>query len=206
MREPSTPQVAQLKQRKGFDSEKGVIVRGRTPPPKDKGSRGTLGSFSRLAFQFQRSDSRFIESLDPRYPQREMLSLTADDNYRLLLEAGEERTVYVFQLLPSDELVQLFPNELYSPGGNPLQKAQATYVPSLPNWLYLEGTKGEVRLYVLAFERPLQEVEDLYAQYARAGRRTARQRLLPRVLESLDDVVQGGIPGAEGWKFVFEVR
>ena len=202
---PTVPQVAQVRQRKGFDAEKGVVARGQTLSG-EKGSRGAPGPFTQLAFHFQRSDSRIVESIDLRVPQRETLSLTADDNYRLLLETDEERTVYVFQWMPSNELVQLFPSERTGAGEHPLQGDRATYIPPQPNWLYLEGEEGEVRLYVLASARPLQELEDLYLQYVRTRRRAARQKLLPRVLEGLEDVVQGGVQGAEGWVFVFEIR
>ena len=69
---------------------------------------------------------------------------------------------------------------------------------TLPDYLlYLEGEEGEVRLYALASEQPLQEIEDLYAQYVGTRRRAARQKLLPRVLESLEGV-DGGRIGAMG--------
>ena len=86
----TVPQVAQVRQREGFGSEKGVVVRGQTLS-KDKGSRGAPGPFTQLAFHFQRSDSRIVESVDLRVPQPETLSLSADDNYRLLVETDEER-------------------------------------------------------------------------------------------------------------------
>jgi hypothetical protein len=181
--------------REGFAAEPGVKVHKGTGG-KEPG-RGTM-PFRQLAFQFQRSDSPYVEAIDLRAPQPVVVALAADDNYRLLLEPAESRHVTIYQLTPSNDLVQLFPNEAYSPAHNPLSIRQTTYVPSEPNWFHLGEDVGQERLYVIASAQPMQELEYLYVRYSRAILPARRRELLAQLVETLGAVEKGLAEEADG--------
>ena len=163
-----------------------------------KGSSTGVVPFRQLAFQFQRSGSPYVEAIDLRAPQPAEVVLTAEDNYRLLLEPGETRHVYVYQLTAGDALVQLFPNETHSLARNPLPVDRATYVPSEPKWFHLGEDRGQERLYIIASVQPMRDLEDLYARYGRAVLPARRRELLARLVETLDAVESGRVEGVDG--------
>jgi hypothetical protein len=203
---PPAQQVAAVGLRQGFAAEKGVIVRGTAMPP-DKGQgKGPPLSFERLEFQFQKQGSQSIEAVDLRGPYEETITLTSADNYRLLVAPAGDYYVYVFQLAASGVLVKLLPNEEFSSTQNPLQQGQAYSLPAEPNWLYLEGEGGEERLYVLASERALQDLEDLYAQYSQASDEASRQQILSVVLDKLEAIAGAEHQEMAGWVFTFQHR
>jgi hypothetical protein len=207
----STQQIAQVGLREGFAVEPGVKVPkkpggmpGGIPP--GKGPRRGAMPFWQLEFQFQRSDLPVVEAIDLQAPQPAAVMLTADDNYRLLLEPGESRYITIYQLTSSNGLVQLFPHEAHRPARNPLSIGQETYVPSEPNWFHLGQDTGQERLHVIASAQPMQDLEELYARYRRAVFPARRQELLARLVETLDVVQQGNVEGADGWVVTIDHR
>jgi len=199
---PSGQKVAFVGQREGFVSEKGIIVK-ETVAPRGKGERKGPISFRQLVLHFQKQGSPFVEGIDLQAPQEESIALTSADNYRLLLEPAQDCYVYVFQLTSSDILVKLFPNETYSSVQNPLQRGQTHHLPSAPNWFYLDEKEGQERLYIVASTEPMQDLEDLYAQYSRTGDESKEQEILSSLLKKLDTVKETRPEKASDWVFVF---
>jgi hypothetical protein len=189
---PAGQKVALIEQRGAFPAEKGVIVKGAVSPP-EKGRGGEPAIFRRLMFQYQKQDSQSVEGIDLQIPQEEVVTLTPADNYRLFLEPVEDRYVYVFQLTPSDILMRLFPEEVYSAVQNPLQARSQYYLPSEPNWFYLGGGVGEERLYVVASPRLLQGLEDAYIRYTQIGDESQKQELLAELLNRLESIPDSSI-------------
>jgi hypothetical protein len=70
----------------------------------------------------------------------------------------------------------------------------------------LEGQEGRVRLYIVAADRPVSELESLYAQYSQRGIRFGRRKRLRILQEQLEGIVEGRMDGVSGWTFEFEVR
>jgi hypothetical protein len=203
---PPDQQLAAVGLRQATVPEKGVIVKGTVLPP-DKGrGKGPPASFERLEFQFHKEGAQFVEARDLRAPQEGTIALTSADNYRLLLDPAAERHVTIFQWTTAGVLLKLFPNEAYSPAQNPLQEGQTYYLPSEPNWLYLEGQSGEERLYVVASAQARPDLEDLYAQYSQAEDEASRQSILSTLLDKLKAIAGAEAQETEGWVFIFQHR
>jgi hypothetical protein len=197
-------QRAQVSQRAAFAPGKGPARGG--PPPKGKGPAGGPAHLKQLEFQVKGLGSSVVRSIDLLAQHLPRVVLTAEDSYRLVLEPAADRHVYVYQRSPSGTLVALYPNEAHSPARNPVHAGGTVYLPAEPNGFYLEKEEGVVRLYVVAAEEPVPELEALYDRYSRPGLRLGRQRNLDLLLERLDALASGQIAGASGWTFEFEVR
>jgi cytoskeletal protein RodZ len=118
----------------------------------------------RIEFQYQPKGSEDIKKLDIDSPQDEIISLSSEDNYRLILQLPQERYVYVIQVGAEEQPIRLFPNQEYSPSENPLQAGKATTIPLPPNWFYVEKDEGDVLLYVVTSIEPLFEWDDIDAK------------------------------------------
>ena len=161
------PEATLIAQRVGPDAVQTAIVQGDGKGTGAKGPVRGRPAFRQLLFEVQRPDSAEVLAVDLLNPPEETVVLTPADNYRLALELLEERHVYAFQYTSSGSLVQLFPNPVYSAADNPLLPGEVTRIPAEPNWLYLDGSPGEERLYVLAAAQPLRELEKSYAKYVK---------------------------------------
>jgi len=117
-----------------------------------------------IVFQYQPKGSESIMGLDISSPQDEIMSLSSEDNYRLILQLPQERYVYVFQAGANKQLTRLFPNTEYNPVQNPLQAGKTIIIPSPPNWLYMEKGMGEMLIYVVTSAVPLQDWDEIYAK------------------------------------------
>jgi len=199
---PSGVQTAHVKLREGFAAEKGVVVVG---TPRGKGPQRGPACLGQLAFQYQRQDSSTIEAIDLLTPSPGTVALTSEDNYRMHLEPLRACHVYVFQRTPSGDLVRLFPGEAFGPLGNPMRGGQAVYVPSEPNWLYVEGSTGEHRLYVVVSTQAIAALDDLYARYVRA-RPSQKPQALAHLVNALDAGEAVGAEGAQRRTFTFTHR
>jgi hypothetical protein len=183
--------------------EEGVIVK---HPPKHRGKGPEKGPmfFHQLMFHYQKADSQSAYGVDIRFPQEEKLTLTADDNYRLLMELASECYVYIYQLDCLGELIKLFPNDVYSSVQNPLQQGQTYYIPSDPNWFHLGEKEGEEQIYVVASAQVISKLEELSAKYDETGNRSMRQEFLSRLLKELDGELSG--EDITIWRFAFSHR
>jgi hypothetical protein len=198
---PPGTHLAYIKQREGYAAHKGVLVRG---TPTGKGPRSGSACLEPM-FQFQERGSQFVEGIDLRSPPAEPISLTAEDNYRLLLEPTGDCYVFAFQLTAPGDLVKLYPNETCSAVQNPLRRGQPVYVPPQPSWLYIDDGAGQERLYIVASVQPLAVLDDLYAQYSRA-RDSRKPQVLADLIERIDPAKETFPESASGWTFAFAHR
>jgi cytoskeletal protein RodZ len=115
----------------------------------------------KIQFQLQAEGTKAIKGWDIDSLQDEILSLSSEDNYRLQLIVAEESYVYVLQTSAEDRTEQLFPNPVYSPMKNPLQAGKISHIPLSPNWFFVEKEEGEMRLYVIASDKPIHDWDDV---------------------------------------------
>jgi hypothetical protein len=182
---PVTGQLAHVGQRAGFGEEKSVVVR--TPTPQGKGgSEKGSAFFAQFMLELDRAEASQVVGIDLRAVQKETISLTSADNYRLLLDPAQMCYLYVFQYISSGVLVQLFPGETYSVVQNPLSPGQQVYLPSEPNWLYVSGDEGRDRLYVIASAQRQHDLETMHTQYLQADDMPSKQKALDSLLGGLD--------------------
>lgn len=186
--------------RKVVVPKSGVIIK-HPPTRRGKGPEKGAISFQQLMFQYQKSDSPSVYGLDIRFSVEEEVTLTAHDSYRLVMQTANERYVYIYQLDSRGRLINLFPNNLYSSAQNPLDQEQIYHIPSDPDWFHLSEKKGEERIYVFASAQPMQELEQLYAQYDSADSRGKRREALQHLLKELDE--ETTIEDTVVWKFAF---
>ena len=144
----------------------------------------------RLEFQFQPEGSEAIEKQDIKVPQEEILALSSEDNYRLVLQLPQVRYVYVFQVVGDTHLVRLFPNAGYSPSQNPLQGGETIIIPTPPDWFFVGKDDVEVSLYVVTSSRPLQGWDEVYADYSRSGSEQEKQKRAHEWLDRIETARQ----------------
>jgi hypothetical protein len=118
----------------------------------------------RIEFQYQPKGSKSVEGLDMNLSQQETISLSSEDNYRLVLQLPQERYVYVYQVGADKRFVRLFPNTEFSPVQNPLQAGKTLFIPLPPNWFYVEKDVGEALVYVVTSAEPLQNWDEFYGE------------------------------------------
>jgi hypothetical protein len=123
----------------------------------------------RIEFQYQPKGTKSVEGMDLRLPQQEAISLSSEDNYRLVIQLPEERYVYVYQVGADQQFIRLFPNTEYNPAENPLQAGKTLFVPLPPNWFYVEEDAGEALVYVVTAAEPLRDWDALYTEYSEAA-------------------------------------
>jgi hypothetical protein len=193
-----TPEFTLIAQRVGPDVVQTTTVKGGGKGQGEKGPSRGLAAFRLLILELQRQDSPTVQAVDLLNPPGEPPILTPADNYRLVLEPVEERHVHVYQLTSFGSLVRIFPNPAYSKVPNPLPAGQLTMLPAEPNWLYLDGPPGQERLYVVASPRPLQALDDLYAQYSQGLDAAGRDEALSALLDLLER--------ADALEFAFQHR
>ena len=140
----------------------------------------------RIEFQYQPAGTETVQTLDVRFPQEEIVSLSSRDNYRLTLQLTEERYVYVFQVGAAKQLTRLFPNTEYSPAQNPLRAGKPVIIPLPPNWLYVEKDTGEVQIYVVDSAGPLHDWEEIYEGYSQTAKTTERRKIANELVERLE--------------------
>jgi cytoskeletal protein RodZ len=138
-------------------------------------------------FQYQPKDSQYILSLDASSPQDEIIALSSEDNYRLIIELPQERYVYVFQVGTDTRLVRLFPNTDFHSEKNPLQAGKTIIVPMPPNWFYAEKDSwGEVLIYVVTSAGPLEDWDEIYAEYFRSAGGREKEKIAAGLLDKFE--------------------
>jgi hypothetical protein len=110
----------------------------------------------RMEFQYQPGGSGALQILDMKASMDEAVSLSSEDNYRLMLQFPQERYVYVFQVVAGTQAVRLFPNAEFSPSQNPFRSGERIIIPTPPDWFFVEKDAGEVAIYVVTSRGPLQ--------------------------------------------------
>jgi len=140
----------------------------------------------RIEFQYQPQGSVSIQGLNISSPQDEIISLTPEDNYRLILQLPQERYVYVIQVGVDKQLTRLFPNTEYNPAQNPLQAGKTIIIPLSPNWFYVEKDTGEVLIYVVTSAEPLQDWDEIYEEYSQSGKTTKRKKIAAGLLDKIE--------------------
>ncbi|MBN2430181.1 MAG: DUF4384 domain-containing protein [Acidobacteria bacterium] len=185
---PAPPIPTPIGLRKGFlpgrgGSEKGpeISPRGDLSAKPKKGGR----AFSQLLIQYQRPEARRIREFDLRQRPPQPFSLTAADNYRLVLGVSAYRHVYVVQLSPDLAPVMLFPNRQHSPAPNPVPAGRTLQLPGDPYWFHLGNTAGEERLLILAAEMPFRKLEELWNSYLTAGDADEQQTFRRQLVDLL---------------------
>ena len=70
----------------------------------------------------------------------------------------------------------------------------------------MDGAEGTYRLYVVAAQEPMPELEALYERHQQKGIRLDRRKAQALLQARLDALADGQVGGAEGWRFEFAVR
>jgi len=87
------------------------------------------------------------------------------DYYQVYFRPEQDCYIYIFQVDSYGMITRLFPNDDFSPWGNPVTAAKSYYLPYVedrPDWLFLDNNTGEERIYFLASKKPDNEINRLY--------------------------------------------
>jgi len=133
----------------------------------------------------------------------ESIILSSEDNYRLLIELTQDYYVYIYQSDAKNELMKLFPNEMYSPVQNPLKGGLIHYLPTERNWFYLAENAGEETIYIAAFLQPKHDWDELYSGYTGTDNAQEKQEILSRLLDEFASIEKMQSEGAFIYIFMF---
>jgi hypothetical protein len=158
----------------------------------------------RIEFQYQPKGSGSVQELDIRTHHDEIITLSSEDNYRLLLQLPRERYVYIFQVSADKRLIRLFPNSAYHPDRNPLQPGKNYVVPLPPGWFYVEDTGGEASVYVVTTSQPKQEWDELYVEYESLDKTSEKKNVVSGILDEFKALEES--PTEETVVYVFKFR
>jgi hypothetical protein len=189
-REEEAPRVAQAPRAAAKDTAK-----------REKKSQVISEQF---IFQYQRPDTQVVEELDIRVPQDKMITLSSEDNYRLVLELAKEKYVFIYQTDNGERLIRLFPNPEYQAVQNPLQQGKTYFFPPPPNWFYVQGDGVDVTLYVIASDQPHPEWDHLYARYQGMDKKKRKKKILLQQKDAFTSVER--MPEKEAKVFVFRFQ
>lgn len=158
----------------------------------------------RIEFQYQPKGSESIHELDIGTARDEVLILSSEDNYRLVLQLPRETYVYVYQVSPDQRMVRLFPNPEYYPDQNPLQPGKIYIVPLPPDWFYVEEDEGEEIIYVVTTSQPKGGWDELYAEYEDMDKVREKKNIVSRILDEVRAIDRS--PTDESAVHVFRFR
>ena len=155
-------------------------------------------------FQYQHPGTQAIEDLDIKSPQDKVITLSSEDNYRLVLELTRERYVSIYQTGGSKSLIRLFPNPEYQSVQNPLRPGKTYIFPALPNWFYLQEPEGEVSIHIITSDQPQSELNDLYARYQDTEKKKEKKEILLRFTDAFTSIKE--LPEKEARLLVFRFQ
>ena len=148
------------------------------PPEKGKG-RGSQ-AFQQITLQIHAAAVGKIEAVDLREDLTKPITLTSQDDFRLLIQPDQPYYVYLFMVNAEDQYQALHPET----GFHPLQPENITPLPSPPNWFYIAGENGAYRLLLIAAHNELPELDKRYQQSTSPDLESA-QRALNEYIETL---------------------
>jgi hypothetical protein len=125
-------------------------------------------------------------------PSPSIPDLTFRDNFRLVLRSTELRYVSVFLSFSGGQILRLFPNETYSPTENPPPAGSVVFLPSPPNWFFLQEAGGRAVLYVIQSESSTEQWDKLYENMSRASHPERLNRLRRELEAQLRQVEEDG--------------
>jgi len=91
-------------------------------------------------------------------PMREGMTLTANDGYKVFFEPEQDCYVYIFQKDTKDQVDTLFISR------QPVKAQKAYWVPNINNWFFLDQSKGEETIYLLATLEPARDIENVLSK------------------------------------------
>ena len=90
-------------------------------------------------------------------------TLLPGDNFAIVIRPEKQSHIYVWQTDQSGEVIRVFPNNEFSPHGNPVEAQTEILLPEIKGrkvWFNVDLKPGVMEIVILAATGPLQEVED----------------------------------------------
>lgn len=155
--------VAQLPERglESVDYPIVTLVSGEIPKGRGKGAQ----NLPQVSIQVLRSDADTIESLEFGSERFEPLTLSNEDNYRIVFHPRENRYFYVFLLGQDQQIFALHPTENWPDSDT----GESVYLPSSPNWYFLSGSFNEIQLLIFCSQKPMTSLVNAYSRYDQAS-------------------------------------
>ncbi len=155
-------------------------------------------------FQYQRPGAETIEDVDIRTPRDKILTLSSENNYRLVLKPSRKRYVSIYQTDNRGRLIRFFPNPEFQAVQNPLQPGKTYIFPSPPNWFYVQEAEGEVAISIITSGQPLPRLDDLYARYQEIEKKGGKKEIISRLTDGFKSIEQ--MPEKEAELLVFRFQ
>lgn len=151
----STEDLGQI----GAEANK-FMQRLRTRLGQPQGGAGPTGLAARFYFYSQNGLSIELRDED---------AMTAEEGYYILLDLIKTSYVYVAQIDARGDIFPIFPNQEFSAKANPLPAGKGFRLPA-QDYFFLDENKGKERIFVLASDGPLKDVEAVFAQAGSGGK------------------------------------
>jgi len=159
--------------------------------------------FTQLSLQSQLPGAPAIKEVNIQEKRDEIINLSLDENYRLVLQLSQDRFVYIFQMDSRKRILRLFPEKKFSSIENPLKKDKLYVVPSSAQWFHLLETAEEETVFVIATAEPQLEWDELYSQYSTLRKKSKKNESLQQLFDEWESLEQEQNLDAMIYKFSF---
>ena len=177
--------------------------RGKKGETRDKKGAPVL---KQLLFQYQNLKDPSIKSIDIIAPKEDRTGISERDNYRILIHPGREKWIYLFQEDSKNGIIRLFPNEDFCSFDNPFQADRIYFLPSTPDWFYVDYKKGEEVLYIVVSSRSLDDLDELYSMFLNQDNLKEKHDILIQLKNKFNSIEQQKSNNTTIYKFEFYIR
>lgn len=125
-----------------------------------QGAAGPTGLNAKFYFYSQNGLSIELKDED---------AMTAEEGYYILVDLAKTSYLYVAQIDARGDIFPIFPNKEFSGKTNPVQAGKGFRLPA-QDYFFLDENIGKERIFVLASDGPLKDVESLFAQAGSGGK------------------------------------
>ncbi len=168
-----------------------------------RGEKKKEDVFTQLNLQSQIQGAPDIKEVNIQEKRDEIINLSLDENYRLILQLSQERFVYIFQLDSQKRILRLFPEKKFSSIENPLKKDKIYVVPASAQWFHLLETVEKGTIFVISTVEPQREWDELYSQYSTMRKKSKKNESLKLLFDELESLEQEQNTDAMVYKFSF---
>lgn len=131
----------------------------------------------------QSTPGQAIKTFEINEKQEMPVTISPNDNYRILLQFEKQSWVYIFQQNEQQQLVKLFPNQSFSNQQNPIRPFQQMVFPD-SNWLHSQNIQGKQTIYILASSEPQDNLDRLYNKYVQTKKISEANKILTNLQSS----------------------
>jgi hypothetical protein len=130
--------------------------------------------------------SELIPSVGTPSTNRDLISISSGDGFRIQFAAKTDCYLYIFQMDSQKNLTLLFPSSGASRMPNPLLSGRTYQFPEGEDWFILDKNTGAEKVVVFASKRPASDLEEAYYRLSGIAPGQDKEKSLDDFMTDLD--------------------